>query len=375
MAVRHIIGNFVRSKYSNILILPMVLIEVVILYHLFMSSDVWVPEKPLSNFEKQVWTFYTASYDNPATDKTWGHWSIRKNSFGDAVNKPPFEIPSYNFPQMGLYSSHNKFVIKKHMRMLARHGIDGVIVNWIPPQQDKKFVDESVKIIFKQAKKIGVSVALQIMNYNDRDNETLNRDINYIRSNYAYNEIYLKFDGKPIIFIDDPHDCDGMQVVIPKQERDIFFLGRVNEKNHINLALEDGFRGVYTVGSPEPGDWKPVQQDWAKLHEDCVSRGLLFIPTVYPGYTRKLSAFNSYTQGRENGDFYKRTFTSAANCGSSLIIINSFNDWNEGTNIEPIVAKPDFMPNSVTWSDNGDPEFYMDLTKELIADFKKKKGN
>ena len=372
MVIRHLIGNFVRSPYSNLLIIPLVGIELAILYQLFLAKNQWVPEKPLSNFEKQVWTFYTASFDNPATSKTWGDWAVKKHPYTDSYYQPPFEIPSSVFPQFGLYSSHNKFLIKKHMRMLARHGIDGVIVDWVPPQVDKKFVDESVKIIFKQAKKIGLSVALQIMNYPNRDCKSLNKDINYIRSNYAYNEIYLKFDGRPMIFIDDAGDMEDIQSVIPDQSRDMFFMAMIRDHNQMSLSLEDGFHGIYTFPGPETSEWSAQQSNWKSLNDNCVSRGLLFIPVVIPGYNNKRqgSYINTYIQSRMGGEYYKQAFRQASSSGASLIIIDSFNNWPKGTNIEPIVEKEDYKPTDDSWSATGGPEYYMNLTKTLISEFK-----
>ena len=368
--IRHYVGNFVRSKYSNLLVIPLVIIELVILYQLFLSKNEWIPEKPLSDFEKQVWTFYSASFDNPATSKTWGDWALKKNPYGQVYYEPPYEIPSQIFPQMGLYSSHNKFLIKKHMRMLARHGVDGVIVNWIPPQVDKKFIDESVKIIFKQAKKIGVSVALQILSYQGRDSKSLNRDINYIRSAYAYDEIYLKFDGKPLIFIEDSSDVDDLQFVIADQSRDLFFLSTIKDHSQLSLILEDGFQGIYTYPGPETSEWSAQQSNWKLLNDNCVSRGLLFIPTVVPGFNNKRNAYNNHFQSRMDGEYYKQAFRQASNSGASLILIDSFNDWPKGTNIEPIVPREDYPPTYDNWASKGGPEYYMNLTKSLISEFK-----
>ena len=368
--IRHYIGNFVRSKYSNFLVIPLVAVELVILYQLFLAKNQWIPEKPLSNFEKQVWAFYTASFDNPSTSKTWGDWAIKKNAFGQDTYQPPFDIPTQIFPQMGLYSSHNKFLIKTHMRMLARHGVDGVIVNWVPPSVDKKFIDESVKIIFKQARKIGVSIALQILKYPNRDHKTLNNDINYIRSNYAYEDIYLKFDGKPLIFIEDSSDVEDIQYVIPDQSRDLFFLSSIKDHQQLSLILEDGFQGIYTFPGPESSEWSAQQSNWKSLNDNCVSRGLLFIPTVVPGYNNKRNSYNNYFQSRMNGEYYKQAFRQASNSGASLILIDSFNNWPEGTNIEPIVVKEDFPATDETWSTSGEPDFYMNLTKTLVSEFK-----
>lgn len=362
--VRRVIGNFLRSKYSYGLFVPVAIIEIAMFYRLLMARDVFVLEPPMSHFEKQVWVIYKAGFANPATDGqaiNYGDWNLDYGGYTSSKLKLPFEISSKVFPQMGLYSSHDKVLIKTHMRMIARHGIDGIIIPWVPKHIDNGFIDSSVKIILKQAKKIGISVAVQVISYNGRDRHSINKDINYIASNYGGDEIYLKFDGKPVIFFEDPNDIDDIQNVIYYRKNELFMVTSLTSFSQVGYALENGFCGINTQGVYSN------YTSWDLMHKDAVERGLLFIPMVSPGFE-----YFGTSISRKSGKYYKELFTQAINSGARIILINSFNDWAHGTQIENIVERDDYMPNENTWG--GPPNYYLELTKSLIKDFKDKKA-
>jgi glycoprotein endo-alpha-1,2-mannosidase len=95
---------------------------------------------------------------------------------------------------------------------------------------------------------------------------------------------------------------------------------------------------------------------------------LIFIPCVGPGYidTRIRPWNGKTTKNRENGKYYEEMYANAVNTEPDFIGITSFNEWHEGTQIEPAV--PNSIP-SFTYEDYGadvDPAFYIKKTRELI---------
>ena len=94
-----------------------------------------------------------------------------------------------------------------------------------------------------------------------------------------------------------------------------------------------------------------------------------------PGYidTRIRPWNEKTTRSREDGKYYETMFMNAVNANPYFIGITSFNEWHEGTQIEPAIPK---TISSFTYEDYGvdtDPLFYIKKTRELI--FKYKNGH
>jgi glycoprotein endo-alpha-1,2-mannosidase len=75
-------------------------------------------------------------------------------------------------------------------------------------------------------------------------------------------------------------------------------------------------------------------------------QGKLFVPSVGPGYVdigiRPWNAMN--TKRREGGRYYDGLWEHAVASHPSAISITSYNEWGEGTQIEPAVPKQRVAP-------------------------------
>jgi hypothetical protein len=65
----------------------------------------------------------------------------------------------------------------------------------------------------------------------------------------------------------------------------------------------------------------------------------LFIASVGPGYndTRIRPWNGGATGGREGGRLYERAWRHAIEADADIISITSYNEWGEGTQIEPAI--------------------------------------
>jgi glycoprotein endo-alpha-1,2-mannosidase len=100
---------------------------------------------------------------------------------------------------------------------------------------------------------------------------------------------------------------------------------------------------------------------------------LIFCPSVGPGYldTRIRPWNSSTTIERDNGNYYRNMFRSAIQVNPDFISITSFNEWHEGTQIEPAISKKltDYVYED--YGQDTDPDYYLKLTKELIKQYGK----
>jgi len=92
----------------------------------------------------------------------------------------------------------------------------------------------------------------------------------------------------------------------------------------------------------------------------------VFIPTVGPGYNDlKIRPWNAESLvERDSGAYYSQMWDWAVSGinGAGTISITSFNEWGEGTQIEPAVAKEGYETPDID---------YMEKTKELIENWRK----
>ena len=75
------------------------------------------------------------------------------------------------------------------------------------------------------------------------------------------------------------------------------------------------------------------------------------------------------TQSRDSGRYYEAMMAKAVETNPDFIGITSFNEWFEGTQIEPAVPK---SISGYTYEDYGkdtDPLFYIRKTRELISKY------
>lgn len=81
---------------------------------------------------------------------------------------------------------------------------------------------------------------------------------------------------------------------------------------------------------------------------------------------------NETTRDREGGNYYDAMFARAIQSGAPYIGITSFNEWHEGTQIEPAIP---FRSSSYLYIDYASkkPDFYLQRTKYWLRIFKKRR--
>ena len=77
-----------------------------------------------------------------------------------------------------------------------------------------------------------------------------------------------------------------------------------------------------------------------------------WVATVMPGYNDlRIRPGSGFVQDREGGGYYARAWQAAIDSQPNWIVINSFNEWPEGTYIEPSAAYGDqFIGLTAQWS-------------------------
>ncbi len=265
--------------------------------------------------------FYYPWYGTTDVDGDWVHWDITGHS-------PPGDIASDYYPARGVYSSNDPAVLDDQMAEIAGAGIDTIVVSWWGPGS---FEDHALPAVARAARAHGLAVAAHIEPYDGRTPDTVQRDIDRLSSSLGITDywIYLS-DGPP------PEDWQATTAR--------FAAFRIMAEGHLAsnartgvfeaYAAKAGFDGIYTydVLPYAPGDFGAVCRE-ARV------RNLACSPSVNPGYNDSATRPDrANVRSRQGGARYDDWWTGAFASGADIVSITSFNEWHEGTMIEP--ARP-----------------------------------
>lgn len=114
----------------------------------------------------------------------------------------------------------------------------------------------------------------------------------------------------------------------------------LNDGDGDDLA-SGGFDGAYSYFATDGFSFGSTSRRWGDLARFCQDRSMLFVPSVAPGYDdSKIRPWNSGNRrDREGGAYYRRMWEAALGSGSEFVTVTSFNEWGEGTQIEPAVPR------------------------------------
>ncbi|SHE32787.1 glycoprotein endo-alpha-1,2-mannosidase [Mariniphaga anaerophila] len=334
--------------------------------------------------------FYYNWYGNPEHDGGYIHWAhyIAPNPENSEETSPVLipgdgnNIGADFFPELRTYSSTDREIVAKHMKMMSDAHIGVIALTWWATD---KFVMKSVDMIMDEAAKVGMKVCMHIEPYDGRSVASVRDDLEKFVQKYRNHKAYYSVDGKPLVFVYNALDFnkndwqsilseDGSKT-IRGTDIDAYFIGLIYDLNTEpeRIASYD-FDGVFTYfGAPaycdgaNPKNWERIQK-WAN------QKKLAFIPCASPGYADlRIRPWNGAIQTpRRAGVQYEEAYQAAIDCASPFIGITSFNEWHEGTQIEPAI--PMSIPG-YTYNDYEGlaPDYYLKKTAEYILKYQESK--
>jgi glycoprotein endo-alpha-1,2-mannosidase len=271
--------------------------------------------------------FYYPWYGSPSVYGSWRHWP-------QGAGQPPLDISSNYYPKLGAYDSGDSAVVAQHMSWIRSAGVGVIATSW---WGQGGYEDQRVPLLLDTAAANGVKVAWHLEPYTGRTAASTVADIQYINSRYG---------SHPAFFRDPKHgNRPAFYVFQSLKITDWSPLAAVNSANIVLTQTTDVskatyFGGLYNyaVGTDFTG-WKGIA-DW------CRANGRVWAPSVGPGYIddRAVPGNTTPTLQRNNGGTYDQIWSAAlspVNGGKpDWVSITSFNEWHEGTMVEPASSTP-----------------------------------
>jgi glycoprotein endo-alpha-1,2-mannosidase len=261
---------------------------------------------------REAAAFYYPWYGTHERDGAFHHW-------GQNGRAAPFEIASNFFPARGAYSSGDPRILDAQMAEIAAAGVRTVVTSW---WGWASLEDQRLPAVIAAANRRGVRVAVHLEPYAGRTLATIEQDVAHLRT-LGIRDVYVY---KPS---DIP--AEGWAALRPS-------LGDVRlfaQTNLVGFAATGRFDGVY------PSDILLFDADFfERFCAQARRAGLLCAPSVGPGYVATRATSDTRVKPRRAGATYDSMWRAAIRSRPDIVTITSYNEWNEGTQIEPASSDP-----------------------------------
>jgi glycoprotein endo-alpha-1,2-mannosidase len=268
-----------------------------------------VPEAPRTA-RGEVAVFFYTWYGTPALDGHFTHWSQN----GHAA---PHQIASAFFPVRGVYSSSDPNVLREQLREIVAAGADTLVISWWGPGSAE---DGRLALVAAQARAQRLRPAVHVEPYPGRTPAGVAAEIARMRARgFTDFYVYDSTASPASAWAGALASLDGVRVFA--------------NTALAGLAKTGGFDGLYTYdvyvydGSSFP-----------RICKQARKIGLLCAPSVGPGYDARRATGDPRVRQRARGIRYDWMWRKAIQARAPIVTVTSYNEWHEGTQIEPARA-------------------------------------
>jgi hypothetical protein len=248
-------------------------------------------------------------------------------------------------PTLGPYNSNDPTIIKQHIAECKAAGITRLIVTWDEGQLRSTFATVAAEAVNAG---MGLAIITEFAGQKMPAAERIRR-MNLFLSDLAANpswESVLNFaGGKPLICCWgdwELSNADQKTLITAFQNKAILMSNSGGLAGN-KLAVDNGFDGVapYVVAAADTLAWFTEAAAYVQ------AKGKLWIPCIFPGSNASWGVFP-----RAGGALYQSMHDLAVSTKPNAIAVLTFNEWGEGTMVEP-----SSMFGTV----------YMDLTRKFVT--------
>jgi hypothetical protein len=294
-----------------------------------------------------------------------------------------------HMPVRKFYDSSDTEVISQHIQWAKEHGIKFFLVSWDGPEKEGKKIDRNLRKTFltdplsrdiqfaifyeSEARLKKPGQPLDVMNLSDPNKvNRLVDDFNYLAENYFKDDRYYRVHGKPLVALylsrAYMHTIRDVEAAILRLRRNELYLvgdevywhtivrDRLRPWKRPTLGNREEFVKLYDAVTAynmheEPKSAADKENfdknfdsrvekeygDWLKALPEPVG----FIPNAIPGFDdtkipaeRRPEKHTPLGRSLDRFDLQLQLATRNVSKGN-LLLITSFNEWHEDTQIEP----------------------------------------
>jgi uncharacterized protein YraI len=240
------------------------------------------------------------------------------------------------------YVSADRGAMGRHIDQAKAAGIDAFIVAWYGPNGDTNQTEANLVALLDEAAarnfKIGILFETDSPFLGGADSAAA--ALQHALGVHANHPAYLRADGKPVIFFWRSSLYGvGTWASIRGQTDPGYgslWIGEGVETSH--LSVFDGHYLYSNTWNP-PADLTATNQKFATrvaAMREATGAPKLWVATVMPGYDDvRIRPNSGFARSRDGGAYYAQSWQAAMAGNPNWVVITSFNEWPEGSYIEP----------------------------------------
>lgn len=280
---------------------------------------------------------YMPWFQSQMVSGSWGwHWTMGK------MNPESGKGATHFKPLIGFYDSSDPDVVEYHALTMKLAGMDGVLIDWYGIHQvyDYPFNQRCTQLFIDQAAKIGLKVGIV---YEDQTLKNLAaqkaivagqemvafaKTMDFLENSWFNRPYYLRWQGRPLFLVFGPQFVQDWGALF----------GLPSKPALLTLHYpRTGASGAFAWPLPDGGFEPAISKD-RKLYQDA-QKWPTFMAVAYPrfqGFYAEAGVHASWGRVEDrNGSTMKETLQAALESKAPFVQFATWNDWGEGTQIEP----------------------------------------
>lgn len=259
------------------------------------------------------------------------------------------------------YRSTDRAVIQRQVGQAQQAGIDAFVQSWYGPRDAPDNQTESnfrTLLDVAQASGFRAAVDVEVGSPFFASAAGVQNALAALLAGHAWHPAYLKVDGRPVLFFwynsrFSVGEWAAIRAAVDPNHTSIW-IGEGTDAEYLRVFDGHHLYSITWTADPQSMLITWGQRVRAKAAELGGQR--YWVGTAMPGWNDlALGRGNSYVRPRDGGAYFRASFAGVAKSGADWAIITSFNEWPEGTMIEP----------SATYGDS-----YLNLARELAAAYR-----